>query len=215
MFLYFKSWGNPNPTLDFFFFFFFWSPNFVNHSSSHSLNIFFCLCFQLPFPVWVSLRVHPWGPEVSHRLPDTLPPPWGPGTQSGRGPQYPCCFLVYWRSHYSSGGQHQSGGPAEKLLLWQEDDYNTSRIVTASDPGFITFFIRTLACVLRVCTNISAELKLDHIKLPGSTIWHVILVQHWHSSKLYAKEVWVKRLYVLRNFFWGGKRGETWRKACM
>lgn len=146
--------------------------------------------------MWVSLRVHSWGPEVSHRLPDSLPPPWGPRTQSGRGPQYPCCFLVYWRSHYPSGGQHQSGGPAEKLLLWQEDDDNTCRIVTASDPGFITFFIRTLACVLRVSTNINAELKLDHIELPGSTIWHVILVQHWHSSKLYAKEVWVKRLCV-------------------
>lgn len=143
------------------------------------------------FPDGISLRVHPWGPEVCHRLPDTLPPPWGPGTQQGRGPQHSCGVLVHWRGHYPSGGQHQPGGPAEKLLLWQEDHYNTRRIVTVSEPWDLIhhFVYPHLARMHRVGQNSSTDQILDHIKLPGRTIWHVI--QHCCSQRLYANEFWV------------------------
>lgn len=100
----------------------------------------------------IGVCFHSRGPEVSHWLPDTLPSAWSPGTQSCWRPQHPRCFLVHRRSHHPACSQHQSGGPTEKLLLWQEDHDHTCWIITTSEfwHGCLKFFVFNSDCVPKV-----------------------------------------------------------------
>lgn len=171
--------------------------------SSSCWDRVWCCCFVSD---GIRLRLYSRGAEVRDRLSDTLPSARGSGPQPSGGSEHQSGLLVHRRGLHPAGGQHQSGGSSQELLLRQENHYNTRGLLTPRTGAHRRVFIQrmsylswnTLSLFSVVLSSHPAEYFSAEIETGLFILWLCVESLHdvrmcrhcrpaWHTSAVYIR----------------------------